>query len=307
LKKNTRPPRRGFLFLTLSVLALSVGLACEKPKERKAPGSDPESKSAKKAETYVSLSPSITDTLVHLKLGERLVGISDYCTWSKDSPTRVGSAITPSFEKIAHLGPSQIFAPQVAQDQLAPLRKLAQTTSLKWLTLEDMVRATQKLGELTGTRVAANELSEKLRKQLSHSPGAEAPRVLFALDYGDTGSNDTWFIRKNSIHGSVLRAAGGANAIQKEVQGPPKLSPEQLLQADPDMIIVIRSSEPSSEDQANAMQHFKKFAPLRAVKQQRVAVLALPGSLGLGPSVLSVVAPLRGIIERLASEDFPLQ
>lgn len=295
-----RSSRRSALLAALAGAAVLLGgLGYRQAQNKLAPAQSTEQPQKIEAERYISLSPAITDTLITLQLGDQIVGISDYCHWPIEAPARVGSAITPSYERIAHLGPTRIFAPETARDQLAPLRKLAETTSLKWLTVEDMTQAIVELGEQTHRQAAALKLSRRLHSHLSKPAPPGAPRVLLALDYGDTGSTDTWFIRKNSIHGAILRAAGGRNAVGHEVQGPPKLSPEQLLKTDPDMIVILRSQEPQKNEQAEALAHFSKFAPLQAVKTKRVRVLSLPGSLSVGPSVVSTIAPLSDQIDAL--------
>src|SRR5689334_17003494 len=74
----------------------------------------------------VSTSPSITETLFALKLGDRVVGVSTYCRYPKqvlDLP-KVGTFLKPDAETIARLKPDLVFVhtgPNTVAKQLAAL------------------------------------------------------------------------------------------------------------------------------------------------------------------------------------------
>lgn len=254
----------------------------------------------------VSLSPGVTETLQQLGLSERIVGISDYCAWPGEehaAPRRVGSALTPQYEAIARLAPTHIIASDVAGQQLKPLSKLAPTYSLPWLSVQQLAASVKKLGELLDRQAEGRALSQRLTAELSHEPPLRAPRVLFAFSGSGASPGETWFIRQNSIHGAVLRAAGGRNAVAKDIVGQPKLSPEELLRLDPDVIIVLLASAPDAARERVARAHFEVLAPLRAVRERRVGVLSDPSALSQGPSVLALIAPLRQLLDELTARE----
>jgi iron complex transport system substrate-binding protein len=241
----------------------------------------------------------VTGTIIALGGQEQLVGITDYCEWPgpRKAPPRVGSAITPKYEKIALAQPSHILTSDVQGEQLRPLEKLAPTLSLPWLTLQQWGDSILDIGKVLQQEEAAQALSLRVTRALSLPAADNAPRVLLALDYGDSGSNDVWFIRKNSIHGAVLRAAGAKNAVDRDVTGQPKLSPEQLLELDPDGIIILLSP---GVDKARSVSHFGKWAPLRAVKNGKIMALQTPGALTIGPQILDLIAPMKRLVTEIA-------
>lgn len=227
-----------------------------------------------------------------------LVGISDYCEPRKSQDLRrTGTALTPNYEVIAELSPDVILTSEVKGAQLGPLKKLAKTEQLPWLSLSEWTDSVLTMGRILGKESAAEELRRKISSTLEVSAPPNAPRVLLALDYGDTGSDETWFIRDNSIHGAVLRAAGAQNAVTGAVLGHPQLSPERLLELDPDAIVVLTSRP--SRTSAQVRSHFSKWAPLKAVKNGRVSALSVPGALTVGPSVLELVPLLQKEIASL--------
>ena len=59
-----------------------------------------------------------------------------------------------------------------------------------------------------------------------------------ALDMGAATDGQLWFIKRNSLHGQALHAAGARNAVDEDIDGAPAMPIEQLLKVDPDMVIV---------------------------------------------------------------------
>jgi iron complex transport system substrate-binding protein len=284
--------RRTLLLLGLVALGVSVWGGIELAASKSSLGN---SASKAQPQRIVSLSPGVTDTIAALGGAEQLVGISDYCQppLSHELP-RAGSALTPNYEVIARLNPDVILTSEVKGAQLGPLEKLAKTHQLPWLSLTEWTHSVVSLGQILGRKKQAEDLRRKITSILEVTSSPTAPRILLALDYGDTGSDETWFIRDDSIHGAVLRAAGARNAVEGKVVGHPKLSPERLLTIDPDAIIVL-TTRPERTRKA-AVAHFGKWAPLRAVKGQHIGVLSLPAALNVGPSVLELVPLLRSEI-----------
>jgi ABC-type Fe3+-hydroxamate transport system substrate-binding protein len=65
-------------------------------------------------ETIVSLVPSTTDSLLSLGLGQKLIGITDYCPWPENMGriTRVGGPKTANLDQILDLHPQLVLANQ---------------------------------------------------------------------------------------------------------------------------------------------------------------------------------------------------
>jgi iron complex transport system substrate-binding protein len=107
-----------------------------------------------------------------------------------------------------------------------------------------------------------------------------------------------WFIRRNSIHGAALEAAGGRNAVQRDVKGQPRLSLEEVIRLDPEAIVVLIAEDgPRPKDVVAA---WDAVEPLRAVKQKKVRVLKAPEAFSNGPRILGLVERLRSTLESLA-------
>lgn len=253
------------------------------------------------APRIVSLAPAITETLIALEATDRLVGVSTYCrTDGLGELPRVGTALTPQYESLVRLEPTLILTSRVSGDQTELLSRIAPTRQLPWLTLEEVTGSVRELGELVGRPQAGRALAKRLEQVLSVEPSADAPRVLLAMSYEDTGDPRIWFVRKNSLHGAALRAAGGRNAVSQDVAGQPHLSVEELLRLDPDRIILLEDADrTSAEEAARRLDQLRKLTPLGAVRRDRLGVVRLPNVFSGGPRILDLVEPLRSEIGRL--------
>ncbi len=305
--KSDRPRRAGRAWTVVAVLILGAAIAAAIWKGQ---GSGRSESVSRRGDAdggslrLVSLSPGVTDTIDALGAADRLVGLSDYCALVGESKLpRVGSALTPNYEMIAGLSPDAIVTSEVKGEMLAPLEKLAPTHRLPWLSLAEWRASILALGAILHRPERAAELERTVAATLDVSPPPGAPRVLLALDYGDSGSSETWFIRKNSIHGAVLRAAGGQNAVDEDVTGHPKLSPEQLLALDPDVIVVLTSNTERSRNEVR--QHFDKWSPLRAVRDRRIGLVASRRALDVGPTILELVPLLEKELSSLGGGGTP--
>src|SRR5690606_18345388 len=149
----------------------------------------------------VSLSPALTETLFAIGAGDRVVGVSDYCRYPQgvEKLAKAGTSITPNYEAIVSLAPTLIVTEAAVNSRPQSLERLAPTATLPWLTLNDVVDSTRKLGKLTGQVEAAEALASALSRRLSVEPPNDAPRVLLVLGYQGERLDEVWFIRRNSV------------------------------------------------------------------------------------------------------------
>ena len=185
----------------------------------------------------VSVLPSLTETVCALGACARLVGVDRYSNWPpavRQLP-QVGGGIDPSIEAIVALRPDLVLMAGSARgaDRLRAL-------GLKVLALEPknsaelrrvvatlgralaLPRAEPLLGEIdAGVRAAAQSLPPALRGQ----------RVYFEASDGPHAAAPQSFI------GELLTALGLANIVGTGGGPFPRLNPEAVVRADPDLIM----------------------------------------------------------------------
>jgi iron complex transport system substrate-binding protein len=277
------------LALVASALAFFVSRAARSPEA---------ANQSRSAEKIVSLAPAITETLFAIGAGERVRGVSDYC----DEPPRVlslpklGTALTPNFERIARLKPDLILSEASVAGERGKLEALGPTHRLPWLSLRDIVGSVRELGRLTGRQAAATELASRIERRLDRAPPPGAPRVLVVLANETESTDPVWFIRKNSIHGAAIHAAGGRNAVDEIVSGLPRISLERVIALDPDSIVLLSGAKQGDPRRARLLERWRGLDTLRAVREGRIGVLDGSSVFSNGPGVLRFTDELERLL-----------
>ncbi len=244
----------------------------------------------------VSLSPGITDALFAIGVGSIVVARSDYCDYPPEVTRlpKVGSSITPNYEAIARLEPTLIVSEDNAATRRRELEALAKTLFLKWLSLDEVVRGIRELGNVTSAKTPADSLAERLERRLSVRAPEVAPKILLVIGSDSGRFDDIWFIRRNSLQGAALHAAGAKNAVDEDIAGQPRVSLERLIALDPDAIVVLTLKKNPNDELAP----YEKLTALRAVREHRLAAIEAPEAYVNGPRVLALVDKLGPVVAR---------
>ena len=244
---------------------------------------------------YVSLSPAITETLVALGVGAELVGVSDYCVYPKqvERLPHVGSGFTPRYESIMTLSPTLVFVESVNAPNVETLGRVVRVEALPWLTLKQVIRSTRRLGQLTGRAGPAEELAVNYELRLRPRLTENSPRVLLVMAHSPGEMHEVIFIRRNSIHGRVLEAAGARNAVGEDINGAPRLSLEQVIRLDPDGVVILQSAQNVDN---RILDDWRKLTVLRAVKTNHINIIAAPEVAIPGPRLVDLVEQMASVI-----------
>ncbi|HEV7731132.1 MAG TPA: helical backbone metal receptor [Candidatus Binatia bacterium] len=276
----------------LLVVATAASAATDCPTPATAPG------------RIVSITPAITETLFAIGAGPQVVGVSDYCTFPPETARlpHLGTTLTPTYETIARLDPELILSEDNVNVRATELRDLGPTCLIPWLTLDQFVAGIRTVGRVTGHAAPADALADRIRTRLTTPAPADAPRVLLVLASDTASLHEVWFIRRNSVHGAALAAAGGRNAVDEDVGGLPRLSLQRVLEIDPDVIVLLVAG---TADEAAARERllaeWRALEPLTAVRRNRIAVIDAPEAYITGPRILDLTDRLHAELARLAA------
>ncbi len=219
----------------------------------------------------ISLAPSITETLYALGLGDRLAGDTDYCDYPPEAKAKphVGAVLNPSLEKIVALKPDLVIGIAEANrretaDQLEHLG--IPLYGLTAHSLDDTLRLIADLGQVLDA-AGFGTLVESLRKRVDaverRVAGQPRPKVLFVTWYRPLITTGP-----HTFVADVIRRAGGVS-ISDDLSGEwPRLSLEEVLVRDPDVILF-----PSNTALSPGLQEFAQMTgwkDLRAVKNHRM-------------------------------------
>ena len=224
----------------------------------------------------VSHVPSITETLYALDLGDKIVGVSDYCDYPEEAKTKpkVGGYFTPNIEVIVSMNPDLVLTDGYV-DEIANLESLGiQFAVIQPSNMDDILKDIELLGNLTGQQKKARELINDMQSRVDNVvatvSGAPHPRVFYVFDATDT--TKPWTAGPGSFADELIRIAGGEN-IAAQAQGAwIQLNIEELVNSDPEIIIVdsMMGTAVISPDEIKELPGWKDTT---AVKQNNIFVV----------------------------------
>ena len=235
----------------------------------------------------VSLVPSLTETLFVLGLGDRLVGITDFCEHLPAARTipSIGTCLEPSVEAIAAKHPDLVLC---GPDQQSLARRLAglgiETVSIRQIALDDIPKAVRRIGDICGVRDAAASAAARFQSRLDAVAEAvrsrPRPRVLLAVGRDVSGGRieQAYVAAPGAYHDELLRLAGAENAWRgKALTAYPVVTQEGLMSLNPDVVIDL---VPDPDRQPGGIEGLKAawaaVPGMTAVASGQVALLTEP-------------------------------
>lgn len=192
----------------------------------------------------VSLAPSNTEILFALGLGDRIVGVTDYCDYpeaAKAKP-RVAGYSNPNIEKLVSLEPDLIVAESIHERMVVPaLEKLGLTVFVTSATsLDTVLHDIEVIGKVTGKSRAATKLTGKLRARIDAVVSKTAaltserrPRVLYVCWHAPI-----WTMGSETFIDDLIWKAGGSNVFTSDFKKSRAVSLEAVIVKNPQVILV---------------------------------------------------------------------
>ena len=192
----------------------------------------------------VSLLPSLTETVCALGACERLVGVDRYSNWPAQVAQLpvVGGGLDPNIEAIVALRPDVVLMATSSRAQ-ARLESLGvPVVALEPKTYADVQRVLGKVGQVLGVQDAQRVwrvIDAGVQAAAQSLPAsARGTRVYFEVNSGPYAAGPSSFI------GETLARLGAGNIVPAALGPFPKLNPEFVVRAEPDLIMVgARSAE----------------------------------------------------------------
>lgn len=199
----------------------------------------------------VSLAPSVTETLFALGVGDRVVGVTDFCDYPEAarSRARIGGLVNPSWETILGLHPDLLIASTAGNDRALVVQ--AETLRLPLFfvdapDIETTLRSLLSLGDLVGADARARRLEQNLRSRLEKleaeaAPGRR-PRVLYLV-----WSDPLVVPGGGTFLDDALRRAGCDSITSDAPAGWPTYDLEAIIVRKPEWILAARQNAPFLE------------------------------------------------------------
>jgi iron complex transport system substrate-binding protein len=192
----------------------------------------------------VTMLPSLTESAWVLDAGRRLVGVDRYSNWPASIATlpHLGGMDDAHIEAIAALKPDVVLASTSsrAMDRLEALG--LRVVRLKSDSHDDVQRTLQLIAVLLGTPEAAERVWADIQRQIDAAaarvpPALRGQRVYFEIGGGPYAAGTTSFI------GETLSRLGMGNIVPAALGPFPKLNPEFVVRARPDVIMGLQAEQ----------------------------------------------------------------
>lgn len=227
----------------------------------------------KQPERIVSLSPSNTEILCALGLGDKLVGVTDYCDYPAEvlSKEKVGDYSQPNIEKIVALQPDMVFANNGMQHEIIYKLEEAniQVVVFGGDTFEGVYRSILDAGKITNTQKTASEIVNNMKNRVDEVQkklkGVEKKSCYFIVTFGDSGN---WTAGPGSFIDEMINKAGGENIAGDTESAWAEYSIEKLVEKKPQVILMSKAAGDVEE-----LKNTSGYKELIAVKEGNVKLL----------------------------------
>jgi len=264
-------------------------------------------------ERIVSLAPSATEILFALGLGDKVVGVTNFCDYPEElvekietgEIQRVGAPFPGfSLETIVGLEPDVAFAiGATVPDYVNDLDGLGiAAVVLNAEDIDGIFHDIELVGEVTGKKADAEALVADLEEQIGEVVAtvgnASTPSVFYGADVSDPGA--LWTAGNGTFIDALIVLAGGEN-IAGEVEGWTTFSLEVLIDANPDVIVLGGAIWGVS---AEEVSNRTGWQDLDAVKNGRIYAIDDTPLVRPGPRIAEGLELLAGLIHpELFEED----
>ncbi|KUO51627.1 MAG: hypothetical protein APF76_13360 [Desulfitibacter sp. BRH_c19] len=227
----------------------------------------------------ISLTPAVTEILFELELGDKVMGVTEYCTFPEEalSKPKMGGFEDPNIELVVDAEPDIVFVAAGIQTELIErLEELGITVfCLDAASVDQVIKNISMVGDIMGvpeiTKSLTDEMQEKVDYIVDKVKDQEKPVVFFEVwDEPLMSAGPGTFID------SIINLAGGSNLAGDADTQFPQLSMEILFERDPDVYIA------NDFHKKGDIMTRPGYETLKAIKTERVYTLnddlvTLPG------------------------------
>jgi iron complex transport system substrate-binding protein len=188
----------------------------------------------------ISLAPNHTEVLYALGLGDRVVGVTEYCNYPPEAAEkpRVGDFVNADLELIVGLEPDLVLATTMHMAETVPAlqeRGIA-VFVLDPQSVNSVLDEIRTIGQITGREAAADALVAHMQTRIDavQQRVKDAPRPKVFWELGP----ELFTVGPNTFVSDLIDLAGGENVAADADMPWPQLSVEAIILKDPDVIVL---------------------------------------------------------------------
>jgi iron complex transport system substrate-binding protein len=246
-------------------------------------------------DSIVSLSPTATEMLYAIGAGSQVKAVDDDSDYPAGVPTTKLSGFEPNAEAIAGYKPDLV----VISNNLDGITAKLTALSIPVLYLPAAANMSgvysefTQLGAATGHSAEAQAEDSKLRSEIATIIAAEPKHAKAMTYFYEIGANPYYSVTDSTFIGSVLSLLGMKSIADSATGaaaagGYPELSPEFILKANPDFIILSDTGSNGGQDAATVSAR-PGWSALTAVHDKHVIVLNADIASRWGPRITQLL------------------
>ena len=293
-------------------LGIILHLTSSKPENISVTNSDEQAITDGSYQRIISLSPSITESLFALGLGDRVVGVTNFCDYPPEALTKskIGGYSDLNLEAIVALNPDIVVCLPEHESKIVDLERLdISHLTVDHRKVEMIMESLITLGQTFGASEQAKSLVEEIRKRIEtvekRAVDGKHPRVLICVgrNMGSKTIDSVFAAGSGVFYDEMITMAGGINAYQGNLIYP-DLTGEGLLRLEPDIIIdMVADLTDSGVTEADVLKQWDTFPDLPAVKHGHVFLFTDDFVVVPGPRFINILEKIAAVIQ---SEDIEL-
>lgn len=277
-----------FLLLTLAIAIYLLYLALTSSQAPRIGEIQPTS-----CTRIVSLAPSTTEILFALGLGDKVIGVSEFCNYPEQAKNlpRMGGLMNPNYEAIVAAKPDLIIVFDDMTESENKFKALGiETLTVKHDTMEEILDSVQTIGKHCGKEEQARQIVGDIMNKMNAIEAGNKiqnpPKVLVCLghDYSPDPSAKPQNIHiagNDGFYSKMIKLAGGQNAYTGSIPFP-AVGYESVISMNPEIIIDIVSAGQDQADSQTITNQWRNLSRVEAVKNNRIYIFsenytAIPG------------------------------
>jgi iron complex transport system substrate-binding protein len=220
-------------------------------------------------ERIISLAPSNTEILFAIGLGEKIVGVTEYCDYPEAATQKekIGGFKTVNIEKVVSLNPDLVFGTGGVQAEIVQkLRELGiSVVILDAGNIDEILENILLVGRITGSELEAETLAFDLEARIQavktkSDEMDENPKVAYIL-----WSDPLMVAGSDTFVADLIGLAGGENVFSPSAVQYPTISLEGMIERDPEILINGDHSLETSE-----LKSDPRWMEINAVKNNQL-------------------------------------
>ena len=286
--------------------------------ERHGPADSPEAAADKTSELpqrIISLSPSTTEILFALGLGDRVVGVSRYCQYPPEARTKaqVGGYLDPSYEAVLALKPDLVVLRSEKEQFVKAFRELGlNLLPVRHDSVEGILESIVVIGRRCGAEAEARRMVADIQGQIHRisekTAGLERPRVILVAErtLASGKIQNVYVAGADAFTNRMILLAGGKNACAETAAGFPVVSGEGILRMNPQVIFdLVAERSRAGMSREEILRDWQQLPNVEAVRTGRVYLVDDDYAFIPGPRFIRLVEKFARLIhpEKFASAE----